>query len=554
MDDVSSMEKLCVDSHVSTIARSGVYQGMTQSESAVEAYAFMLSSLVLVEGELEACLRVDPLDHLSAVVLASDIPIINQQQQQQQLSTSASSSSLGSLIFSVETAPHSVALFQSDTGYAASGSASGAFRSKVHAPAPSPSSSAQPSTATGSALRSSSPVGGLPHTSISFAPFIGRPNPTSSSSSATSTNSTSSKIISSGPLELPIAAKKRLNSASKRALIAAGLDAETEKLAGLYLAQQDAYSRSIGLARLASRMSNLSSERSVLEYAAVFDRDEVAGAFDEIMFVISGASIPTTRYRPQTMPDLALLEKFVAPVRRAQKVRRRQLLGHNSSSTASPSSSSSSPTSSSSGKTRPMSPPPLWFAALASDEDDVGGCDGFGRGRGDSRLDRNSVGNKAQRKSSSSISPPPQGQGGTARGSSGGGRLGLDSDDDSDAGGADEDGDVSGRRSSGSAKGLRGSAKNGSRNNLLLDENSDVAGGFAVAVSKGRSKSESGWGGVARGTGGEWRNRRGYLGFSQVGPDLFHRDSNPQLLLNEASVLCFMRAHSNVKNRKLEKN
>lgn len=115
---------------------------------------------------------------------------------------------------------------------------------------------------------------------------VSSPNPKEKTSQRR--GSKSEYIKRKGSYDLvPFAAKRHLKRLISQAKAGPGLEDELLSNANQYLQQQSIYADQIDVEKLSRRMSSLTVEKSILEYARLLDKDSVASSVDDITFMAS---------------------------------------------------------------------------------------------------------------------------------------------------------------------------------------------------------------------------------------------------------------------------
>jgi len=86
---------------------------------------------------------------------------------------------------------------------------------------------------------------------------------------------------------VPSYSKKHLKKLVSQAKSAPGLEDELLSNASQYIQQQAKYSNEIDIERLSKRISSLTVEKTILEYARILDKEIVASSVDDITFIAS---------------------------------------------------------------------------------------------------------------------------------------------------------------------------------------------------------------------------------------------------------------------------
>jgi hypothetical protein len=86
---------------------------------------------------------------------------------------------------------------------------------------------------------------------------------------------------------VPSLSKKHLKKLISQAKAAPGLEDELLSNANQYLQQQSTYAEQIDVEKLSRRISSLTVEKSIIEYARLLDKESVASSVDDITFMAS---------------------------------------------------------------------------------------------------------------------------------------------------------------------------------------------------------------------------------------------------------------------------
>jgi hypothetical protein len=191
VNNVGAMEQLSVDSHVSRVVNQGMYKGMSQNDSAIDANIFLFTSLINVETDLRKCLDEEQFAHYS-----SNIPTA---------------------------IPEAYA--------------NASKESHMRAPV---------------SLRASL---------------------------------TTKSVTYDNSVRIPESVRSKLYDACMKRKIGFGIESKLQALAARYLFQQVVYAREISMHRLASRLSALTTEKTILEYALTFEKESLAANLDMMTFI-----------------------------------------------------------------------------------------------------------------------------------------------------------------------------------------------------------------------------------------------------------------------------
>jgi hypothetical protein len=203
VDNVPAMEALSVDSHVSSVVNQGMYKGMNQNESAIDANIFLFTSLINVEQDLRKCLDEEQ--------------------------------------------------FVSYT-------------------------SSQPSA--------------IPDAYVNSSKESHMKAPISTRASVT----THKSVSYDNSVRIPEHVRLKLFDGCVRRKIGFGIESKLQALAARYLFQQVVYAREISIHRLASRLSALTTEKTILDYALTFEKESLVSNLDMITFIATDGPSYQTFY------------------------------------------------------------------------------------------------------------------------------------------------------------------------------------------------------------------------------------------------------------------
>jgi hypothetical protein len=225
-DNVTGMEHLSIESYVSSEVNLGVYQGLQQRESAILAHAFLMTSLVQVEAELERSAVLPP---------EAEEP------------------------FAPAPPPPTPAGFTSPVPIHASKSTGRFGVNSLAAAATSPSSSA-----------------------------AGGANAKRSASVPTRLDTLGDKrALVTSTLQSHPSLESHIESCIERVDSVRGLEREFRRNVGDYIKQQASYANEISYGELSTRMSSLTAENTIIEYCMQFHHTSLVLDLDNVAFVAS---------------------------------------------------------------------------------------------------------------------------------------------------------------------------------------------------------------------------------------------------------------------------
>lgn len=93
-----------------------------------------------------------------------------------------------------------------------------------------------------------------------------------------------------GIVQVPSSISQKLSTLSAQAEVCVGLSNELQKHALNYLIQQTSYGKQINPERLSKRLSTLTSERIIMKYMNLYDKDAIVQELDTILYMIKDSS------------------------------------------------------------------------------------------------------------------------------------------------------------------------------------------------------------------------------------------------------------------------
>ena len=260
IDNVVGMEHLSIESYVSNVISKGIYMGMTQNSSSFTAHFILNSVLVHVESEL--------------------VHATSAGAQTAMLAGTGSAANLTGPDMAVVLATKRSTLVMPS------------FRSSP-AYAPSAGSSQAEATFLGSrTINSNLYTRRLFDNSFGGNAFI----------------------------DIPPHVVEHIRKLLRLGGMEQGMESEMRKIVGNYIFQYQLYARELSEDRLTRRMSSLSSEKTILQYCLLFERDTLASALDSLNY--TAADSPGYK----SFADLLQYQKTLAGSLKHIRSRRKKLI------------------------------------------------------------------------------------------------------------------------------------------------------------------------------------------------------------------------------------